>query len=80
MISTIVSIVLFGNPLMANAQSSSPQLVTSQPGSPQSEGRTFQSISDSFSVSVPEGWAIHDFNDTGFRLLAEVLQGYGVLA
>jgi plastocyanin len=82
MISTIASIFVFGNSLMANAQSSSSssQLVTSQPGSPRSEGRTFQSLSDSFSVLVPEGWAIHDFNDTGFRLLAEVLQGYGVLA
>jgi plastocyanin len=78
MISTIASIVLFGNSLIANAQSS--QLDTSQPGTPQSGEKTFQSISDSFSVLVPEGWAIHDLNNTGFRLLAEVLQGYGVLA
>jgi plastocyanin len=76
--STIASIVLFGNALIANAQSS--QLITSQPGTPQGEERTFQSISDSFSVLVPEGWIIQDVNNTGFRLLAEVLQGYGVLA
>ena len=79
-ISTIASIVVFGNSLIANAQQSSSQLVTSQPGGPPSEERTFQSINDSFSVLVPDGWAIHDFNNTGFRLLAEVLQGYGVLA
>jgi plastocyanin len=81
MISTIVSIVLFGNALIANAQSSPPPpLITSQSGTPRGEERTFQSISDSFSVLVPEGWIIQDVNNTGFRLLAEVLQGYGVLA
>jgi plastocyanin len=78
MISTIASIVLFGNALIANAQPS--QLITSQPGMPQEEDRTFQSMSDSFSVLVPEGWVIQDANNTGFRLLAEVLQGYGILA
>jgi plastocyanin len=78
MISTIATILLFDNGLRADAQPS--QLVTSQPGTPQEEERTFQSIRDSFSVLVPEGWVIHDENNTGFRLLAEVLQGYGVLA
>jgi plastocyanin len=79
MISTIASIVLFSNVLIANAQQPS-QLITSQPGTPQGAERTFQSISDSFSVLVPDGWIIQDVNNTSFRLLAEVLQGYGVLA
>jgi plastocyanin len=78
MISTIASIVFFGNALIANAQPS--QRITSQPGMPQEEDRTFQSMSDSFSVLVPEGWVIQDMNNTGFTLLAEVLQGYGILA
>src|SRR5919109_1042185 len=78
MISTIASIVLFNNSLIANAQPS--QLITSQPGPAQGEERTFQSMSDSFSVLVPDGWIIQDVNNTSFRLLAEVLQGYGVLA
>ncbi len=79
MISTIASIVLFSNALIANAQQPS-QLITSQSGTPQGAERTFQSISDSFSVLVPDGWIIQDVNNTSFRLLAEVLQGYGVLA
>jgi plastocyanin len=78
MISTIASIVLFNNALIANAQPSQP--ITSQSGTAEGEERTFQSMSDSFSVLVPDGWIIQDLNNTSFRLLAEVLQGYGVLA
>jgi plastocyanin len=78
MISTIASIVLFSNVLIANAQPS--QLITSQPGMAEGEEGTFQSMRDSFSVLVPDGWIIQDVNNTSFRLLAEVLQGYGLLA
>jgi hypothetical protein len=40
----------------------------------------FQSIEDSFKVRVPQGWVIQDMDNTGFSLLTEVFQGYGVLA
>jgi hypothetical protein len=41
----------------------------------------FQSTDDSFSVRVPEGWVIHDVDNTGFVLLEEeATQGYGILA
>jgi hypothetical protein len=41
----------------------------------------FQSANDSFSVQVPQGWIIHDLNNTGSSLSEdEVTQGYGILA
>jgi hypothetical protein len=39
-----------------------------------------QSTKDSFRVQVPQGWIIHDVNNTGFTLISEVMQGYGILA
>ena len=77
-VSTNVSVVLFDGSIVANAQRS--QLITSQSESSQDEEGTFQSTNDSFSVIVPEGWVIHDSNNTGARLLGEVMRGYGVLA
>lgn len=42
---------------------------------------SFQSTEDSFSVQVPEGWVIHDVDNTGVVLLEEeATQGYGILA
>ena len=46
----------------------------------QSTTTLFQSTSDSFSVQVPDGWIIHDVNNTGSTLLEETTQGYGILA
>ena len=40
----------------------------------------FQSITDSFSVQVPDGWIIQDIDNTGSTLLQERTQGYGILA
>jgi hypothetical protein len=72
---TIV-IMIFDNLLMANAQQLSNQPITLQ-----EEGRKFQSINDSFSVVVPQGWVIQDVssNDTT-TLLAEMLEDYRILA
>ena len=57
------------------------QLLTHQPATVEKGTTTFfQSTNDSFSIQVPRGWVIHDRNNTGLRLAAEVLQGYGVLA
>ncbi len=41
---------------------------------------TVQSKEDSFTLQVPQGWVIHDVNNTGLVLGVEVLQGYGILA
>jgi hypothetical protein len=85
----IAIILLASNFTIINAQ---PQQLTSQPGEIEDRrtavatatttavGRTFQSANDSFSVQVPDGWIIHDFNNTGFTSLEEIRQGYVMLA
>jgi hypothetical protein len=40
----------------------------------------FQSTDDSFSVQIPDGWVVHDVDNTGPRLLEETRHGYGLLA
>ena len=37
----------------------------------------FQSIEDGVKLTVPEGWVIHDVNNTGSALLEETKKGYG---
>jgi hypothetical protein len=71
----IVVILLTANFTITNAQ----QQQTSQPAAIQN-GTLFQNAEDGFRVQVPEGWVIHDMENTGFALLSEVLQGYGILA
>jgi Tfp pilus assembly protein PilV len=56
------------------------QLLTSQPATVENGTTTFQSINNSFSVRVPEGWIIQDLSNTGITLAAEALRGYGLLA
>jgi hypothetical protein len=74
-----IVILLPSNITIINAQqpppSSQPAVNQNQPSSPM-----FQSTEDSFRVRVPEGWVVRDVHNTGFMLLSEVLQGYGVLA
>jgi PKD repeat protein len=54
---------------------------TDQPGADiQSTTTLFQSTSDSFSVQVPDGWVIHDVNNTGSASLDEATEGYAILA
>src|SRR5215210_4141611 len=72
----IAIILLASNFTIINAQ----QSLTSQPGEIDNGTTTFQSTTDSFGVQVPEGWVIHDLNNTGSALLEETRQGYGILA
>ena len=81
-------IILASNFTITNAQ----QSLTSQPGEIENgtttttaaaatvPATTFQSTNDSFSVQVPQGWVIHDVNNTGSALLEETTRGYGMLA
>jgi PKD repeat protein len=72
-----VAIILFTvNVIVINAQ----QLPTSQQPAVTQNPTLFQSARDNFRLRVPEGWEIHDIKNTGFTLLTEVLQGYGILA
>src|SRR5919112_3976380 len=81
----IAVILLASNFTIINAQQQ--QQLTSQTGELE-KGITaavittppFQSVNDSFSVEVPDGWVIHDVNNTGSALLEESTQGYGILA
>jgi hypothetical protein len=70
----IVVILFAANFTITNAQQQ-----TSQPAAIQN-GTLFQNAEDGFRVQVPEGWVIHDMENTGFALFSEMLQGYGILA
>src|SRR3712207_6488612 len=57
------------------------QLPTNQSVVTQNRTRLFESIEDSFRLQVPEGWVIHDVNNTSSSALSEEsTQGYGILA
>jgi PKD repeat protein len=82
----IALILLASNFTIINAQQQQQQQqeqLSTQPSATENGTATttfFQSTDDSFSVQVPDGWIIHDVNNTGFALGIEVLQGYGMLA
>jgi PKD repeat protein len=56
------------------------QPLTSQRAVTQNGTTLFQSTEDSIRLEVPEGWVIHDVNNTGSALLEESTRGYGILA
>src|ERR687898_2580183 len=74
----IAIILLAANITITNAQ----QQLTNQPAVIQNGTTTtsFQSTEDGIRLNVPEGWVIHDVNNTGSALLEESTQGYGILA
>src|SRR5215203_2408531 len=73
----IVVILLASTVTIINAQQL--EQLTSEPSAIQI--RTIaENTKDSFRVQVPQGWVIHDVNNTGFALVAEVLDGVGILA
>src|SRR5215218_806134 len=76
---TIAIILLAANITITNAQQQPPP-TSEQPAVTQQNPTLVQSTRDSFRVRMPEGWVIHDMKNTGFILVAEVLQGYGILA
>jgi PKD repeat protein len=53
---------------------------TNQPAPVQGTTTLFQSVNDSFSIQVPDGWIIHDLDNTGSALIEERTQGYAILA
>jgi PKD repeat protein len=75
----IAIILLAANVTITNAQQPQPPL-TSQPAVTQNGTTLFQSTEDGISLKVPEGWVIHDVNNTDSTLLEESTQGYGILA
>ena len=83
-----IAVILFAaNVTIINAQQQQQQqqqqLPTSQPPAAavtQNVTTLFQSTEDSFRLQVPQGWVIHDVNNTGSMLVEESTQGYGILA
>ncbi len=78
-------ILLALNFTITSAQQQQEELPTSQSGeigngATATTAATFQSTEDSFRVQVPEGWVIHDVNNTGSTRSEESRQGYGILA
>ena len=79
---TIIVILFVNNLLITNAQQPPPffdRQPEPSPGGSQNP-TLFEDEEDSFRVQVPEGWIIHDVNNTGSVLAAEVTEGYGILA
>ena len=79
LISVVVAIavmLLAPNITIINAQ----QLTNQPPAVAQNGVTFFQSTEDSFRLQVPQGWIIHDVNNTGSTLSEESTQGYGILA
>src|SRR5215204_1846256 len=72
----IAIILLAANVTIANAQ----QQVTSQNSAIERGTTTSRSTRDSFRVQVPQGWIIHDVKNSGSALVAEALDGVGILA
>ena len=73
----VILITITNLPTVANAQQTSPN---SQQAVTRKTTSEFQSTQDGFRVRVPEGWVVRDLQNTGLRLLSEVLHGYGILA
>ena len=72
----IIVIMTLGNVTMSGAQQP-----LSQSSKPEAENGTFQSINDSFSVAVPQGWVVEDLSSTDTNtLLTEIMEGYRTLA
>jgi PKD repeat protein len=63
-----------------DAQQQQPLISQSPTAVSQNGTRLFESIEDSFRLQMPEGWIIHDVNNTGSMFLEESRQGYGILA
>src|SRR5215216_5092386 len=76
----IAIILLAADITITNAQQQQQQQLTSQQAAITENPTLFQSARDSFRVQVPQGWVIHDVDNAGFILAAEVLEGYGILA
>jgi PKD repeat protein len=77
----IAIILLAPNITITNAQQQQQPLISQPPTAVTQNGTTlFQSTEDGIRLKVPEGWIIHDVNNTGSAFSEESTQGYGILA
>ena len=72
----IAIILLTANIPITNAQQQPPPPpLSSQPAVTQNGTTLFQSTEDGIRLNVPEGWVIHDVNNTGSTLSEKSTQG-----
>src|SRR5919106_3633437 len=82
----IAIILLSSNIARINAQQlqqqQPPPTISQPPVQVTQNGATtlFQSTTDGIRLNVPEGWVVHDVNNTGSTRSEESRQGYGILA
>src|SRR5215216_6103330 len=76
----IAVIFLASNITITNAQQQEPLISRPPTAVSQNGTRLVEDAEDSFRLQVPEGWIIHDVNNTGSILSEESTQGYGILA
>ena len=76
----IAIILLAPNITITNAQQQEPLISRPPTAVSQNGTRLVEDAEDSFRLQVPEGWIIHDVNNTGSILSKESTQGYGILA
>ena len=72
--------ILFADNLTTTANAQEEQKQLSNQTASIGNGTLFESTMDKFRVQLPEGWIVHDINNTGPTLESEVTRGYGVLA
>jgi hypothetical protein len=76
-----VAVILLGsNFTIINAQPQQQMTGPAATTTTTAGGTTFQSTNDSFSIRVPDGWVVHDVNNTGSAITEEARLGYGMLA
>lgn len=76
-----VAIILFAsNITIASAQQQQQQPLTSNLAATQNQTESFHSEEDGIRLNVPQGWQIHDINNTGPVFAEESTRGYGILA
>src|SRR5215211_6624401 len=76
----IAIILLAPNITITNAQQQEPLISRPPTAVSQNGTRLVEDAEDSFRLQVPEGWIIHDVNNTGSILSEESTQGYRILA
>lgn len=75
-----IAMILFVATFTIASAQQQQQPLASQPVDTQNGTTLFKNIEDGIKLVVPEGWVIHDVNNTGAALEAEATQGYGILA
>jgi PKD repeat protein len=65
---------------ITHAQQQQSPVAGQPPAVTQNSTTLFQSTEDGIRLRVPDGWIIHDVNNTGSTLSEESTQGYGILA